>query len=114
MKKAKNDEYLFFVAQHECLFCGKSPASQACHIRWGPTCGLAYKPVDYRSVPLCFEHHDLSHNDPKLFHLTVTREDIYKAMFEQLLEWLELKDGEYTPPKYDAVYQEGMELLNKS
>jgi len=92
MKKAKNKEYLFFVAMKDCLFCGKTPAGYVHHIRYGTTCGVGTKPADKRSIPLCYEHHDLVHNDPRLFHLTVTREDIWKAMFEQLLEWLEKSD----------------------
>ena len=87
-KHKKNREYLLFVAFKSCLFCGKTPAGQAHHVR--SHTGWGRKPSDYQTIALCYEHHDLIHNDPRLFYETVTKTDVYKAMFEQLVEWLEL------------------------
>ena len=86
----KNKDYLFFVSLKDCLFCGKGPLNQAHHIR--NKTGIGRKPSDYATIPLCYDHHDLIHNDPKLFYLTTNKQDIYECMVDLLIEWLEKSD----------------------
>ena len=37
--------------------------------------------------PLCIVHHDMVHNDPAQFAKTLGREDILKAMLDNLIEY---------------------------
>jgi hypothetical protein len=51
---------LRFVAQQSCVVCGRAP-SQAHHIRYAQTRGLALKVSDEFTVPLCAVHHTETH-----------------------------------------------------
>jgi len=96
MKKAKSKEYLEFVANFPCLFCGKTPAGQAHHVRWAGICGIGIKPSDLLVVPACLLCHDALHNMiGKRYREIVSkigREDILACMVDLLVEWLEKSD----------------------
>ena len=49
----RNASHLDFVRSLPCVVCGKLPRSEAAHIRVGTDGGMATKPSDKFSVPLC-------------------------------------------------------------
>jgi hypothetical protein len=53
----EDDAYLRFIRRQPCLICGA--ASQAHHVQAG---GVGTKCSDYRTVPLCHNHHRELHN----------------------------------------------------
>ena len=59
-KRIRSKEHLRFVAQKPCLICGRKP-SQAHHVRFAQTRGLALKVSDEFTVPLCATHHSENH-----------------------------------------------------
>jgi hypothetical protein len=59
-KRIRSREHLRFVAQQPCLVCGRTP-SQAHHIRFAQSKGLALKVSDEFTVPLCAIHHTEIH-----------------------------------------------------
>ena len=59
-KRLRSKEHLRFVARQSCLICGRSP-SQAHHIRYAQSRGLALKVSDEFTVPLCAIHHTEIH-----------------------------------------------------
>ena len=61
--RIKDPAYLNFIRRQPCCVCGRAAPSQAAHIRagypeagWRPT-GMAEKPDDYRTLPLCPDCH---------------------------------------------------------
>jgi hypothetical protein len=60
-KRHRSKEHLQFVAQQPCLICGRSP-SQAHHVRFAQSKGLALKVSDEFTVPLCAIHHSENHS----------------------------------------------------
>ena len=61
--RLKDPAYLAFIRRSPCCVCGKPGPSQAAHVRsgypeagWRPT-GMAEKPDDRRTLPLCALHH---------------------------------------------------------
>jgi Rad52/22 family double-strand break repair protein len=59
-KRLRSKEHLRFVARQPCLICGRTP-SQAHHIRYAQSRGLALKVSDEFTVPLCAIHHTEIH-----------------------------------------------------
>jgi recombination DNA repair RAD52 pathway protein len=59
-KRLRSKEHLRFVAHQPCLICGRTP-SQAHHIRYAQSRGLALKVSDEFTVPLCAIHHTENH-----------------------------------------------------
>jgi hypothetical protein len=59
-KRHRSKEHLRFVARQSCLICGRAP-SQAHHVRFAQSRGLALKVSDEFTVPLCAIHHNESH-----------------------------------------------------
>ena len=59
-KRIRSKDHLRFVAQQACLICGRKP-SQAHHVRYAQTRGLALKVSDEFTVPLCATHHSETH-----------------------------------------------------
>jgi hypothetical protein len=59
-KRHRSKEHLRFVASQPCLVCGRIP-SQAHHIRFAQSKGLALKVSDEFTVPLCAIHHNENH-----------------------------------------------------
>lgn len=57
--RVKDGAYLSFIRRQPCCVCHKPAPSQAAHIRSGypeanwPATGMAEKPSDYRTLPLC-------------------------------------------------------------
>jgi hypothetical protein len=86
-KPARDKEYLGFVRGHACTICSRPAPSHAHHD--GPR-GMSQKTSDYRTLPLCDEHHTMEHagNLPWF-------DDAAKAavMRELLVEFLEVGDG---------------------
>jgi len=63
-KRVRSKEHLRFVAQHPCVICGRTP-SQAHHVRYAQSRGLALKVSDEFTVPLCAIHHHQIHTTGK-------------------------------------------------
>jgi len=59
-KRIRSREHLRFVARQPCLICGRTP-SQAHHVRYAQSRGLALKVSDEFTVPLCAIHHTENH-----------------------------------------------------
>jgi hypothetical protein len=60
-------DHLAFVRQLPCLICSDDVSVEACHVRYGdphagkPSTGMAEKPSDRWTVPLCGRHHRSQH-----------------------------------------------------
>jgi hypothetical protein len=59
-RRHRSKEHLRFVARQPCLVCGRTP-SQAHHVRFGQSRGIALKVSDEFTVPLCAIHHTENH-----------------------------------------------------
>lgn len=65
--RVKAESHLDFIRSLYCLVTGK-PGSEACHVRFGSTfhgkrnTGMAEKPDDRWTVPLCREEHRIQHS----------------------------------------------------
>ena len=59
-KRVRSKEHLRFVARQPCLICGRTP-SQAHHLRFAQSRGVALKVSDEFTVPLCAIHHSENH-----------------------------------------------------
>lgn len=57
-KPARAPHYLAFVRQLTCIYCGNNPCEPH---HTGPR-GMGQKTDDYRTVPLCTEHHRMFHD----------------------------------------------------
>ena len=59
--------HLQFIRELPCVVCGNNIETQAAHVRMSdlmiakPFCGIAMKPDDIFTVPLCGAHHDAQH-----------------------------------------------------
>ena len=53
--------HLAFIRTLPCLACGRSPPSEAAHVRNGTDGGMGIKPGDRYCVPLCVVCHALQH-----------------------------------------------------
>ncbi|MGL4401187.1 MAG: hypothetical protein ACRCXD_15050 [Luteolibacter sp.] len=60
-KPLRSSAYLAFVRTHPCAICKREGDIHAHHIRLGNACGIGTKPSDYRTVPLCPQHHHELH-----------------------------------------------------
>lgn len=84
-KRVKDPKHLKRVAAMECCVCGW-PDSDAHHIIGGKDSGMALKPDDTRTIPLCRACHNELH---MMGHLTwetmhsVTQEDLLKRLKRQ-------------------------------
>lgn len=60
--------HLEYVRTLPCCVCGNPIETQAAHVRMSdrmvakPFCGIAMKPDDIYTVPLCGAHHDAQHS----------------------------------------------------
>ena len=70
----KDPNYLDYIRQKECLYCGSGGGNQAHHLRIGSV-GKGRLGSDYTANPLCFHCHDFIHNDPLLFKETLSLGD---------------------------------------
>lgn len=55
-------EYLQFIRNQFCLYCGAIPPCHAHHVRYGTEPGTAKKPADYYAIPLCSSCHEYRHS----------------------------------------------------
>ena len=61
--RIKNDRHLNLIRRLPCIICFRAAPSEAAHVRYGdptqgkPSTGVAEKPSDRWTVPLCAEHH---------------------------------------------------------
>ena len=78
----QDKNYLDFVKSQDCVLCGKGPPNMAHHVRHHT--GWSKRPTDYATIPLCYEHHDLVHNDPETFYITVPRGEVGLKIIELL------------------------------
>ena len=83
-KPIKDRPFLTWKSTLPCYVCGKVDESPAHHLRrygWGCT---GRKPDDYKTVPLCFKHHDMVHNDPEAFRKLVNPARMLREMFNDI------------------------------
>ncbi len=65
--REKNDKHLAFIRTLPCLVCGDNTSTEAAHIRMAEpragksSTGMAEKPHDRFTVPLCGKHHREQH-----------------------------------------------------
>ena len=65
--REKSDGHLGFVRQLACIICGDDTTTEAAHIRYSDSrvakinSGLAQKPHDRFTLPLCGKHHKEQH-----------------------------------------------------
>jgi hypothetical protein len=87
-KRVRSKEHLRFIARQPCVICGRTP-SQAHHIRYAQSKGLALKVSDEFTVPLCAIHHTENHrtgnerqwwSERKIDPLAVAK-DLWKRSF---------------------------------
>lgn len=57
----RSASHLSFIRGLPCCVCGKAPRSEAAHIRAGTDGGMATKPSDKFTVPLCTDCHRRQH-----------------------------------------------------
>lgn len=85
------------VQSQPCLFCGRTPAGEAHHVRFGHKAGMGTKPDDYRTIPLCHKCHDDVHNYRIPSH--IGREEILECMLDLLTkEVIRYRKSERTNP----------------
>ena len=62
----KDEAHLKFIRSLPCILCGDNTTTEACHIRFADASlakatGIAIKPDDYWTLPMCGKHHRLQH-----------------------------------------------------
>ena len=62
----RDEPYRRWIASLPCCICGR-PDVQCAHVRYGLAGGMALKPSDDRTVPLCLSHHVEQGPDEKGF-----------------------------------------------
>lgn len=68
MPRLTSESHLAFIRQLPCLICLNDIETQACHVRYSDSRfgkvnpGLAQKPHDMWTLPMCGRHHDLQHS----------------------------------------------------
>lgn len=50
-----------FVRSHACAKCHDTAGIEVAHVRLGSGAGMGQKPSDWRTVPLCRDHHAEQH-----------------------------------------------------
>lgn len=55
------------IREMPCIVCALPPPSEACHLRMGLAGGMALKPTDDLTVPMCHVHHEEQHRGEKVF-----------------------------------------------
>lgn len=66
--RQKDDGHLKFIRQLPCVICGDNTSTEAAHVRMPdpsvakPLTGIAIKPDDRFTVPLCGKHHMDQHS----------------------------------------------------
>ena len=92
-KPIKDRNYLKFLSEKKCLYCGE-PAVSPHHIRVGHGDGqgsMGRRPDDYRCIPSCFKCHRALHGTDKgrLKWMTerVGREEVLESQVNNLIEF---------------------------
>lgn len=66
--RIKNDAHCGFIRELPCLVCGDATSTECAHVRFAclsvgkRQCGIAEKPDDKFTVPLCNRHHTAQHD----------------------------------------------------
>lgn len=81
MQSKRSAGYLQFVATKPCAACGHPGPSTAHHMRCLGAGGMAIKPSDFHTIPLCNDCHDKEHRSPFLM-------DILPVIFRKALDIL--------------------------
>lgn len=102
----RSDPYLAYVRRHPCCLCGRSEGIEAHH--WSHHGGvMGAKVDDYRTVPLCQEHHRYWHDHGVLpGHDRVGSEWLLRRVQRELLvEWsvAALRDGDMVDALIRAI-----------
>lgn len=86
---ARDSGYLAFVRSKPCVACGSTRNVEAHHWGWAKK-GLGEKVSDYRTIPLCAEHHQLFHTTGQIdpFNPKATRVLFVVRQVDLLEEWL--------------------------
>jgi hypothetical protein len=89
-KRLESKKYLVWIRSNECFLC-KHPAETAHHIRKHTDGGVALKPSDCFTVPLCHYCHDRVHKNPYYRVKNPTIKDAARMLFKRLEETGEIK-----------------------
>jgi len=96
-KRIEDRAYIEWIMTKLCIYCGE-PAKEPHHDRRG-LFAMSRKPDDYRILRNCWKcHRALEGTDPKrLAWMTakIGREEIYRDMVSNLLEWAEMKGWDF-------------------
>ncbi len=60
-KPIRDSAHLDKIRAMPCCICNAPPPSEACHLRMGLAGGMAQKPPDDLTVPMCSYHHREQH-----------------------------------------------------
>lgn len=66
--RQQNEKHLAYIRTMPCLVCGDATSTEAAHVRFSclavgkRQCGIAEKPDDKFTVPLCNRHHAAQHD----------------------------------------------------
>jgi hypothetical protein len=92
----KEAHHLAFVRQLPCVACGKAAPSEAAHVRTGTDGGIAMKPGDRYTIPLCTACHAKQHQIGELTFWSSLRIDPLNVAFRLWTVSSDLNAGERT------------------
>lgn len=94
---ARDPRYLAFVRTFACISCGATESVEAHHWARRGMKGLASKPSDYNTVPLCQRCHDHFHNTGELPRMNAATSRVWflTKQFELAVAWI----GEIAAPR---------------
>src|SRR5215471_1432036 len=88
--------HLAFVRQLPCVACGRAAPSEPAHVRTGTDGGVAIKPGDRYTVPLCTACHAKQHRVGELSFWCALRIDPLNVAFRLWIISADLEAGERT------------------
>jgi hypothetical protein len=92
-KRITDKKYLQFIRELLCIICMKPAPSEPHHWNEKGQGGMGTKCSDYRTIPLCFDHHREAHLEKRTF-LTEYRLEI-EDVIEMLNKKWERKDAKH-------------------
>ena len=89
-------QHLSFIRQLPCVACGRAAPSEPAHVRTGTDGGVAIKPGDRYTVPLCTACHAKQHRVGELSFWCALRIDPLNVAFRLWIISADLEAGERT------------------
>jgi len=85
-KMYRDDKYLAWIRQKPCVICGREANPH--HEGFS---GVALKPDDYRTYPLCFKHHRIRHDIGRDSFERLFSINSKELIIKNLMEYINLK-----------------------